>query len=1146
MGAVQRRFIKSPRAAVRTAAAVRFLEGLGAGNPFLVVGASRHAADRLVHEAAEGQGRQGGLFGAFRFGLFVLAQQLARPELAARELRTLTPAARLAAVVRIIHRARRAGQLGRFEAAAEGPGLAVRLASTFDELRLAGVTADQVGAAEESLGRLYGAYLETLAEVKLADRAETFESARRAITNGAGLPVGLPLLLLDVPLVDQASRRFAAALAAAASEVFLTLPEGDRHTEEAALALGAIPLGTMPLGNMPPGTMPPGTMQPGAVAPGTLAPGTMPPGAVAPGTMPSPVAERDFGDTSQGDAVASAQRHLFATRRPDPGAGRRGLSVVAAPGTAAEAIEHARAFLAEAADGIPFDRMAVLLPEPANQASAFQEAFERAGIPAFFEAGARRPHPAGRAFLVLLDCAREGLSATRFAEYLSLGETPASRTQADPTEASPTQASPTQASPTQASPTQAGPTQDTGAGAGGTEAGENTGFVAPRRWERLILDSEVIGGLDRWEGRLARFERQLQRDEEAEADESRREAVRRRRQDLRRLTATALPILHRLAAFPTPHAGFSEWTRQLAELARAALLHPEGVLECLAETDPMRDVNEVTLDEVRESLARRLAEVVTRSRGDRYGRVWVGPIDAARGLTFDVVAVPGLSERAFPRVIREDPMLLDRQRGAISADLPVRSDLAERERLRLRIAVGAATRKLILSYSSLNLVEGRPQVPSYYLAEAFRAGLGKIPTLAEIRAQAGKESQVVRGIRAPRNPSHAIDRREFDLGRVAGALGRPEAGSAGAGTAAYLLSDPALARSLRQEYMRQQWKWQSPDGFLHPDPEALAALERHRPGNRSFSVTGLEAYASCPYQFFLKNIVRLRPIERPEALLHLDPLTRGSLLHDVFFHLGREFRERNLAPLAEGRLSEAFAMLETVFWQVEEEVRERVAPAIGRIWQDQMDGLLGDLRGFLQRYAATGRMPLANELTFGMGARQPADPASRTEAAVLPGGLRLHGSIDVVERLADGAIQITDYKTGRASIETTRQQRILFGGRALQPLLYALAYEALSGAPTASGRLYYATIRGTYLETVVDAASEESRAVFESFVGGLDRATRHGRFPALPNPGVTYRVCDYCDYLPVCGPRPAAHARTKARAGFAAALDEVVQIRSLP
>lgn len=1072
----QKRFVESPRAAARIAAARRFLEGLGSKDPFLVVAPSRHAADRLVHEAAEAKGAGGGLLGAYRFGLFVLAQRLARPELAARGLMPLTPAARLAAVVRVIHRARRRSRLGRFREAAEGPGLAARLASTFDELRLADIAAERVAAVEESLGNLYADYLESLTEVALADRAEAFAAAIRRIERGAGAPVGLPLLLLDVPLWGGAARRFAEALTAAAPEVFLTVPEGDAATEKAALALGAVPL---------------------------------------------PAAERDLGDAPPGDAVASAQRHLFATRRPDPVRERRGLSVVAAPGTAAEAIEHARVFLAEAAEGVRFDRMAVLLPEPAGQAAAFQEAFERAGVPAFFEAGARRPHPAGRAFLVLLDCAREGLSATRFAEYLSLGETPAA-------------------------PTEGSGTDFDGANPQGNAPAENPGFVAPRRWERLILDSEVIGGLDRWQRRLTRFADRLRQDEEAEADDARREHLRGRQEDLRRLTETALPILRRLAAFPAPHARYSEWVRHLEGLARAALLHPRGVIDCLAETDPMRDVSEVTLDEVRESLARRLAEVVTRSRGSRYGRVWVGPIEAARGLAFDVVAVPGLSERAFPRVLREDPMLLDRERTALSPDLPVRPDRAERERLRLRIGVGAATRRLTLSYSSLNLVEGRPQVPSYYLAEAFRAGLGKIPTLGEIRSLAGRQSEVVRGIRAPRDPSSAIDRREFDLAQVASALGRPEARAGEAGAAAYLLSDPGLARALRQEYMRQQWKWQSPDGFLNPSQAALEALERHRPGNRSFSATGLEAYATCPYQFFLKNVARLRPVERPEALIHLDPLTRGSLLHEVFFHLGRELRERGLTPLRPERIDEAFELLTEIFWRVEAEVRERVAPAIDRIWKDQMDGLLGDLRGFLQRYAGTGRIPLANELTFGMGAKQPADPASRTEAAVLPGGLRLHGSIDVVERRRDGTVQITDYKTGKASIETTDTQSILFGGRALQPLLYALAYEALTGSPAASGRLYYATIRGAYLATEVDAASEQSRAVFESFVAGLDRAVASGRFPALPNPGVTYRVCDYCDYLPVCGPRPAGHGRTKARAGFAAALDEVDAVRRLP
>ena len=1066
---MSRRYLRSPRTEDRIAAARRFLEGLGGDQPFLVVGPGRHPADRLVQELAEARGRQTGILGAFRFGFSVLADRLAGPELSARGLRHLTPATRLAAVIRVLHRAAKEGRLGRFERVAEGPGLATRLAHTFSDLRLAGVPVRAVEEADPALGGLFGDYLATLAASHLADRTDVLAAARQRIESHPRAPVGLPLVFLDVPLRDRAAKRLAGSLAAASPNVFWTIPAGDRSGETWVREQDVLPLE---------------------------------------GTDGD---ERTAGD----DAVASAQRHLFGTCRPGREVARHGLSVISAPGAAAEAIEHARTFLAEAAGGVPFDRMAVLLSEPAGQAAAFREAFERGGIPAFFEAGTRRRHPAGRAFLVLLDCALDRLSATRFAEYLSLGETPARRL-AEP---------------------------DAGDGENGTEAA--AAFVAPRRWERLILDSEVIGGLDRWERRLAHFADRLRRDEEAEEDGPKREQIARRREDLKRLTNTALPILRRLAALPAPHARFSVWVEHLEDLARAALIHPEGVLECLAETAPMREVEEVSLREVRESLARRLAAVVTRSRGDRYGRVWVGPIEAARGLAFEVVAVPGLSERAFPRVIREDPMLLDRLRVRLSPDLPVRADHAERERLRLRIAVGTATRRLVLSYSSLNPVEGRRQVPSYYLAETFRAGFGRIPTLSGILAEAAGGSQVVRGLRAPKDPQAAIDRREFDLAGVAGALSRTDARGPGAASAAFLLSDPALARSLRQEYMRQGRKWQSPDGFLHPGPDALAALEEYRPGNRSFSATGLEAYGACPYQFFLKNLVRLRPVERPEALVHLDPLTRGSLLHDVFFHLGRQLRDRGMAPLARDDLEEAFSILEDAFWRVEEETRERVAPMFPAIWKDQMDGLLGDLRGFLQRHAGSGRAPVANEFTFGMGARQLADPASRTEAAVLPGGLQLHGSIDAVERLPDGRTAITDYKTGRASIEPTDGKDILFGGRALQPILYALAYEALAKVPVAAGRLYYATIRGAYQEAVVDA-DETAREVFEVFVAHLDRAIRSGRFPALPNPGVSYRVCDYCDYLPVCGPRPAGYATTKKRAAETQALGEVARVRGLP
>jgi hypothetical protein len=96
------------------------------------------------------------------------------------------------------------------------------------------------------------------------------------------------------------------------------------------------------------------------------------------------------------------------------------VEVFSAPGESRECVEVARRVLALARDGIPFDRIAVLLRSPEEYRAHLQEAFARASIPAHFARGAVRPDPAGRAFYSLLKCAAEGLSARRFAEYLSL------------------------------------------------------------------------------------------------------------------------------------------------------------------------------------------------------------------------------------------------------------------------------------------------------------------------------------------------------------------------------------------------------------------------------------------------------------------------------------------------------------------------------------------------------------------------------------------------------------------------------------------------------------------------------------------------------------------------------------------------------
>ena len=107
-----------------------------------------------------------------------------------------------------------------------------------------------------------------------------------------------------------------------------------------------------------------------------------------------------------------------------------------------------------------------------------EDALRRAQIPAWFSRGTARPHPSGRAFLALLLCAGERLSASRFAEYLSLGQVPE-----------------TPGAPKWVAPEDEllGPPDqelDNEVAEPPAEADRPT----PRRWERLLVDAAVIGG----------------------------------------------------------------------------------------------------------------------------------------------------------------------------------------------------------------------------------------------------------------------------------------------------------------------------------------------------------------------------------------------------------------------------------------------------------------------------------------------------------------------------------------------------------------------------------------------------------------------------------------------------------------------------
>ncbi|MGK4007926.1 PD-(D/E)XK nuclease family protein [Sorangium sp. So ce1036] len=1153
--------ITSPSAAARLDRAVAWLRRRRPAERVLLVGASVEAVNELARSAIRGRRA---VFGWHRLTLPRLAAALAMPGLAARGLVPASALAIEALCARAIDGLAEDGLLGRFARVADRPGLPRAVARTLEEVRLAGVAPDALAPA--GLDRIGHAFEAALDEAGLADRALVLRlAAERARAEDDGDPrnahplLGLPLLLLDVPVQCELERELLEAVAARSPDALATVPAGDaaslRHLEAALRS-------------------PPRRIALTAVSAAHDGGGAGDAGDAA------DTGDADAADGAEDDgpppaapstSLARLQEHLFDPLADEaPGLGDE-VEMLSAPGESRECVEIARIALREAGRGVPFERMAILLRAPEQYRAHLVEALRRAGIPAYFAQGTVQPDPAGRALLALLACAAEHLSASRFAEYLSLGQVPDATPAGEPPPAAPEadrwvppdddffpellrgglpgdealdgddalgrrDALPEGAPPGAASggpdpadmpPDPAGIRPDPAAmppdPAEMHPDPENPDPVAPvhdgtlrapRRWERILVDAAVIGGIDRWEARLSGFERDL-RQALARASEERDLArITRTLADLAALRGFALPLL---AALPAPgeRATWGAWQRKLSALATRALRRPERVLAVLAELSPMADVGPVDLGEVRLCLAHRLTNLVLPPGARRDGRLFVAPIEAARGRAFDVVFVPGLAERIFPQKVTEDPILRDALRRAISAGaarLDTSDDRVARERLALRLAVGAARQRLVVSYPRVDMDQSRPRVPSFYGLELLRAAEGRLPGFGELERRAEQGGAARIGWPAPARPEDAIDAAEHDLALLETLFSLPEERTVG--TARYLLgANPHLARALRFRARRWIPGWTSADGLFKPVAAAREALAKHAFARRSFSPTALQHFAACPYRFFLYAVHRLAPRPEPEAIEELDPLQRGRLVHDVLYEVLVALRDAGELPLGPSSLDRARTELDRALDRVAARYADELAPAIQRVWDDGIASVRADLREWLRR-AAEDRdwEPIHFEMSFGLPRRLARDPASSDEPVELDCGVKLRGSIDLVERSVWGAMRATDYKTGKARAP---RDAVVSGGGALQPVLYALALEKLMppGTQVESGRLYYCTSAGGFTEVPIylDARAREAAAQVAGIIGeAIDRAA------LLPLPAEG--ACAQCDYRPVCGP----------------------------
>ena len=483
---------------------------------------------------------------------------------------------------------------------------------------------------------------------------------------------------------------------------------------------------------------------------------------------------------------------------------------------------------------------------------------------------------------------------------------------------------------------------------------------------------------------------------------------------------------------------------------------------------------------------------------------------AGRTRTFVIALEEG---GVFPALV-EDPVLLDAERKAIDPALRTSEDRAGEALYRIVSRLGGLGGHVCLSCSGRDLRQARATFPSWVLLQAARvAKPADLWTYDRLMEELGEPVSAV-----PAEPGQALS----DAGWWLAGLRRADASALPAVREGF----PALAQGAAAEAARDSDEFTVYDGLV---PEAGPHLDP-RVSGAAVSPTSLEELAKCPFRYFLQRGLGLDPVDdtEPNPDVWLDPMTRGTILHDLFAAIMREIRDLKETPDP----ARHGARLRELGLTALARHRALVPPPSDGVYEREERELLSDLALFLKFEAedSVRRRPLGFEVAFG-GATEGEALGRREPVTIdLGAGLRfeLRGRIDRLDRLADGTYEAVDYKTGGAFLPGGLDA-VFAGGRQLQHALYALAAVELLRETDVQARVvgsyYFPTTRGRRERQVRPASTQAEAPVVLRDLFDLLAA---GAFVHTPNQD---EDCRFCEFDRACGPRAAERARAKIERG---------------
>ncbi|WP_280770790.1 PD-(D/E)XK nuclease family protein [Salipaludibacillus daqingensis] len=449
------------------------------------------------------------------------------------------------------------------------------------------------------------------------------------------------------------------------------------------------------------------------------------------------------------------------------------------------------------------------------------------------------------------------------------------------------------------------------------------------------------------------------------------------------------------------------------------------------------------------------------------------------------VFIVGLDNQRFPGDSKENPLLLDVERQRLGKRIPLLSEKSKDKRYRMLQVLASSSGHVTLSYCQFDVNENRLVSPSHLFLQCYRFQSG------EKEADFDRLKQAL-----PVKDTSLTSQKDWWSTKLT---------TTSEITIEPILLDefPHIVMGLQAEKTRETSSFTVYDGKIESD---TSMHDPRKNKEKTISAGKLETLATCPYKFYLQEILKIKPVEEVEYDHNqwLDPATRGSLLHEIFETFYVELQIRSEKP----SMDVHHQFIQQIARNSLEKIKTHVPPPNNKVEFQETEEIIESCETFLkiEEENSIHGDPKYFEYTFGVNGEEAA-------TITLPSGsFRVAGKIDRVDQLYDNTYHIIDYKTG--STWGYDKNSSFKGGRQLQHLLYTLAIEnhlALGEGAVQKSTYLFPTKKG--LGQSFERVQEETlRTNGRDILDKLLSVIEHGHFAMTDDSN----DCKFCDYKSVC------------------------------